>query len=281
MMFAKIKNWFSRREEPKMDPLIVAEYEKANKIREFIVVVPGLKDACARRLKEMGYDDEFFAIAVAHFDLVRVWSFEHDAWWRPDHRGYTSSIEEAGLYPRSEAEEICRKANYCGTLNEEIAEVNLTLKDKARRIIRQIGKQDNAATAFPYFVAVQELQWFPCENGSRWGEDVRERIFVDDVSMTQEEFRKHCIENADEAEDRWEDDMEEQWEINHYEETSMWVTRAVFLTREAAEKFVKSNHYHFGETRFYIEHAWRNRELETIIEILEDYCGVKVDRRGR
>ena len=33
-------------------------------------------------------------------DLVKIWSFEHDAWWRPDSRGYTTAEADAGLYDR-------------------------------------------------------------------------------------------------------------------------------------------------------------------------------------
>ena len=40
-----------------------------------------------------------------------IWSNEHGAWWRPASCGYIRVIEEAGRYPRSEAQEICDGAN--------------------------------------------------------------------------------------------------------------------------------------------------------------------------
>lgn len=42
-----------------------------------------------------------------------IWSNEHRAWWKPDSRGYTVSLERAGRYSRAEALEICNGAN-CG-----------------------------------------------------------------------------------------------------------------------------------------------------------------------
>lgn len=41
-----------------------------------------------------------------------IWSNEHNAWWRNNRCGYTSSYEQAGLYTFEEALRICRDANY-------------------------------------------------------------------------------------------------------------------------------------------------------------------------
>lgn len=45
-----------------------------------------------------------------------VWSNEHQMWWRAGQGGYTSSIDEAGRYERSEAEGIVAKATLDGLL---------------------------------------------------------------------------------------------------------------------------------------------------------------------
>jgi hypothetical protein len=58
---------------------------------------------------------------------VRIWSFEHDAWWRPNSMGYTHRKEEAGLYDRDEAEKIVRSANIACTSdrpNEQMFELD-------------------------------------------------------------------------------------------------------------------------------------------------------------
>jgi hypothetical protein len=35
-----------------------------------------------------------------------VWSMEHNAWWRPNHCGYTADLYQAGLYTKDEADAI-------------------------------------------------------------------------------------------------------------------------------------------------------------------------------
>lgn len=43
-------------------------------------------------------------------DATRIWSDEHQAWWRPNGAGYTLLIEEAGVYTFSDAYHATRHA---------------------------------------------------------------------------------------------------------------------------------------------------------------------------
>lgn len=52
-----------------------------------------------------------------------IWSFEHNAWWRPNELGYTKSISEAGIYQPERAHKICLNANITGTVNEVMVPV--------------------------------------------------------------------------------------------------------------------------------------------------------------
>lgn len=46
-----------------------------------------------------------------------IWSFEHEAWWGPQERGYTNLLEHAGLYTAQDAGRIV-----CGSvLGDEVA----------------------------------------------------------------------------------------------------------------------------------------------------------------
>lgn len=54
-----------------------------------------------------------------------IYSFEHDAWWRPDRRGYTRNIDEAGRYSATEAGAIMQDA----TLGHEAAVPELLAVD--------------------------------------------------------------------------------------------------------------------------------------------------------
>lgn len=49
-------------------------------------------------------------------DRWLVWSNQRGMWWRPDQRGYTQFVEEAGRYTRGEAEDIVKTATCDGRL---------------------------------------------------------------------------------------------------------------------------------------------------------------------
>lgn len=52
-------------------------------------------------------------------DLFLIYSNQKGMWWRPDHSGYTPVIDEAGRYPRAEAEKIVASATCDGALRHE------------------------------------------------------------------------------------------------------------------------------------------------------------------
>jgi hypothetical protein len=39
-------------------------------------------------------------------EVFFIWSYEHQAWWRPGSRGYTEDWKQAGRYPREHAQSI-------------------------------------------------------------------------------------------------------------------------------------------------------------------------------
>lgn len=47
-------------------------------------------------------------------DYYIVYSFEHNAWWKRNHFGYSRDIKAAGVYSYDEAKNICIKANMLG-----------------------------------------------------------------------------------------------------------------------------------------------------------------------
>lgn len=38
--------------------------------------------------------------------LYVIWSFDHEAWWRPNERGYTRELAEAGRYTGTHAGQL-------------------------------------------------------------------------------------------------------------------------------------------------------------------------------
>jgi hypothetical protein len=54
-----------------------------------------------------------------------IWSFEHDAWWRPGSWGYTRELAEAGHYMKAAAAAIVMNANsYSPQCNETMLLLN-------------------------------------------------------------------------------------------------------------------------------------------------------------
>lgn len=56
-------------------------------------------------------------------DLVLIWSYEHNAWWKPASWGYTTDRIDAGCYTREEAETIVERANLLKK-NEAVVELD-------------------------------------------------------------------------------------------------------------------------------------------------------------
>ena len=58
-----------------------------------------------------------------------IWSYEHNAWWKPNSRGYTHDLREAGRYGWSAATEILHHANFGDTINEAVVATDAFVKE--------------------------------------------------------------------------------------------------------------------------------------------------------
>lgn len=62
-----------------------------------------------------------------------IWSFEHDAWWRPGAMGYTPDFDKAGRYGGDEAARIVADANIVHVNEEAIPEDEAAVRCQQRR----------------------------------------------------------------------------------------------------------------------------------------------------
>jgi len=62
-------------------------------------------------------------------DVYFVWSNEHNGWWAPDRRGYSSGLINAGEYTRDEAIAICRDALPSAGHVKRISEIPVRRQD--------------------------------------------------------------------------------------------------------------------------------------------------------
>ena len=61
----------------------------------------------------------------------RIWSFEHEAWWRPNAHGYTPDIEQAGIFFSDDAHMAVMRANVNGQTNEALVPVMQVFEPEA------------------------------------------------------------------------------------------------------------------------------------------------------
>jgi hypothetical protein len=62
-----------------------------------------------------------------------IWSFEHNAWWRPGRCGYTPHLPHAGRYTHADADEIVTNANrYAKEVEEQAIPLRVALEHEAR-----------------------------------------------------------------------------------------------------------------------------------------------------
>lgn len=72
-----------------------------------------------------------------------IWSFEHDAWWKENHRGYTPHLDEAGIYSKDEAAKIVENANKFLNEGEKPNEEFMTLTT-ARALEKERREQEES-----------------------------------------------------------------------------------------------------------------------------------------
>ena len=68
-----------------------------------------------------------------------IWSFEHEAWWRPDRRGYTPDLKQAGRYTQADADAIVADANVV-SVNEWAIRYADALRNEANTRKRDRGE---------------------------------------------------------------------------------------------------------------------------------------------
>lgn len=93
--------------------------------------------------------------------LYYIRSIEHEhpkgiaCWWRPNSRGYTNDLHQAGLYSESEAKEIVGDANKMGTANEEMVPQSVAEECAGWRVDTGLLKERMAG--FKFTLTPQEM----------------------------------------------------------------------------------------------------------------------------
>lgn len=169
--------------------------------------------------------------------------------------------------------------------------INLTeneLKD-AKALAIRLKTQDNRGTALPICFLLQDVEerrafisgefvlfWDNC--GKEWRGENEDDIIRQIFNSRKEDI--NCeIDDYDKAEDDLLDEIKDEVEGNCYEMNHEFVTKRFFLTEEAANNHLKANRHHYSDkARIYVDHCWRDPEMELVYKILTSFMYADIDQ---
>lgn len=141
-----------------------------------------------------------------------------------------------------------------------------------KEFLSEIGKkmisQNNRMTQYPLFVVQEKYEFFVGSDGNWDGYhrkgDHDSELFCDSCKKIRDdggEVPDNC--NGCESECFW-----------HYEEIDLFRLEAgVFFTAEACEEHIRLNNYHYNQPRSYAISAWRNEEMQSVMQYLCTLAG--------
>lgn len=141
----------------------------------------------------------------------------------------------------------------------------------------ELATQDNRSTQYPLFVVqVDEKQYVNYLDS--W--EHKERVNLDAVDF--DEFYKDLCSSCRQL---FDNDDELQDDCNTCASDSFWyyniagafdLQAGVFLTAKACDEHIASNHYHYNKPRSYGISAWRNYEMQAVMQHLIKAAGKEV-----
>jgi len=159
---------------------------------------------------------------------------------------------------------------------------------QAKELSIMLKTQDNRGTRAPVLFLLQDAEekrafdsgdfvLFSDDCGEIWRGDSEEDIIKQILEIRKEDIEANIAEFGheevfDKEEARVEEEIREEVEGNCYEMEWEFVTKQIFLTEEAAKEHLRLNPHHYSEkARIYVDHAWRNPEMELVQKILTTY----------
>src|SRR5574343_133186 len=147
--------------------------------------------------------------------------------------------------------------------------------DFLMELSKEINTQDNRATAKPYFFQIQTREEVAAPEGcgeKAWAfdggkiqtQDEIDQVIFDyyDPQYTMEEIKQM---------DEWDkfDMLRDQgWREVNFDYKDEY--QNAFLTAKACKEHIERNHYHYHKPVDYLQHAFRNPELEMVFKFLSE-----------
>lgn len=162
---------------------------------------------------------------------------------------------------------------------------SVEIPDSLYEAIVEIGKQrkvqNNRATGDPLYFSVEDVVWTPAHEGC--GERTVFYLGNETETYAIDELKEHLADyyemDVPPEFDEWVKD-EDAYAISVHldkmglphrygEESKSHVRSNVFFTEKACEEHIASNLHNLHDPHSYAEHAYRNHEMKSVIELID------------
>lgn len=142
-----------------------------------------------------------------------------------------------------------------------------TYEEKIKKFLTQMAKQDNRATASPYYYVIRDVHYVCVGRDS---EDYGENFYGED-------YDKVSLMNSDyEVVTKSEYKKLDRNNRNRIFQKKTWIEKGMFLTETDAIKHLEQNYYHYSkEAHNYIHHCWRANEMSEFINALFQHFNIE------
>jgi hypothetical protein len=153
-------------------------------------------------------------------------------------------------------------------------EVSDELHEKLIALANEMTTQDPRCTRGPHLFQIRTIEKCAAYEGQGetiWIDPDGEGGAVDPVEFTND--HKEILEGVELVEFEELDLDEQMEELGCYtvQETTLEKFQNCFFTAKACQDHIDRNHYHYNEPIVYLNHGWRNPEMELVQEFL---CGL-------
>lgn len=158
-------------------------------------------------------------------------------------------------------------------------EVSDEMYEKLMELANEMTTQDPRGTRMPHVFQIQEKK-----KVYDWGLNGDTGIWVNNEGYeieTLEDLINYCNDGSTEIPENIESIWNNHWDLESWIEKNTDlkpcsyslepVYHNHFLTAKACKEHIRLNGYHYNDPQDYLNHAWRNPEMELVSEFL---CGL-------
>lgn len=157
---------------------------------------------------------------------------------------------------------------------------------QAKELAIRLKTQDNRGTALPICFLLQDVEerrafdagdhlLLNDDHGEIWRGDSEEDIInqILEERRVDIDFEDHeTEEEIDKKVAELESEIYDEVSGECYEMEYEFVTKRIFLTEEAANNHLRLNKHHYSDkARIYVDHFWRDPEMELVFKILTSF----------